>query len=232
MRSLADTETARAARLRDRLAGMRAGAPAPGSARGLSPEQEERLAALGYVSSGTGDSDLSTGPDPKSVASVIPDVERLIDARRGDRTPEIRSHADAILARDPTNRFALRARGDLLVGERRYREAAALLSRLVETGETHPEAFASLAKAYEGLGDPREAIAQYVKATTPPMVYWRQPSRSLARLALRPDLMPRGRSSPASRRSVRELPPSGSRSPRPPPARRPAGGGGRLQDRA
>ena len=122
-RNLARAEPARAARLGERLARMRAGAAAAGQARGLSPEQEERLAALGYVSSGTDDSDLGAGPDPKSVASVIPDVERLIDARRADRTPEIRSYADAILARDPTNRFALRARGDLLVSERRYREA-------------------------------------------------------------------------------------------------------------
>ena len=114
-RNLARAEPARAARLGERLARMRAGAAAAGQARGLSPEQEERLAALGYVSSGTDDSDLGAGPDPKSVASVIPDVERLIDARRADRTPEIRSYADAILARDPTNRFALRARGDLLV---------------------------------------------------------------------------------------------------------------------
>ena len=190
-RNLARAEPARAARLGERLARMRAGAAAADQARGLSPEQEERLAALGYVSSGTDDSDLGAGPDPKSVASVIPDVERLIDARRTDRTPEIRSYADAILARDPTNRFALRARGDLLVSERRYREAAALLSRLVSTGDTHPEVFASLAKAHEGLGDPREALSHYTKATTPPMVYW-PAFESLARLALRhPDLLPR-----------------------------------------
>ena len=191
LRNLADSEAARAALLRDRLARMRAGPPAPGQARGLSPEQEERLAALGYVSSGAHDSDLSSGPDAKSVASVIPDVERLIEARRADRTPEIRSCADAILARDPTNRFALRARGDLLVAEHRYREAAALLSKLVSTGETHPEVLASLARAHEGLGHPREAFAQYTRATTPPMVYW-PAFESLVRLALRhPGLLPR-----------------------------------------
>jgi arylsulfatase A-like enzyme/predicted Zn-dependent protease len=190
-RNLAHTDPARAALLGERLARIRAGAAAPGQARGLSPEQEERLAALGYVSSGAGDSDLSAGPDPKSVASVIPDVERLIEARRADRTPDIRTYADAVLARDPTNRFALRARGDLLVSERRYREAAALLSRLVSAGDTHPEVFASLARAEEGLGNPRDALAQYTKATTPPMVFW-PAFESLARLALRqPGLLPR-----------------------------------------
>jgi choline-sulfatase len=192
LRNLADAEPARAARLRERLSGLRAVAPPSAAARGLSPEDEGRLAALGYVSSGTEESDLSSGPDPKSVASVIPDIERLIDARRGERTPEIRAHTEAILARDPTNRFALRARGDLLVGERRYREAVALLSKLVSTGETHPEVFASLARAHEGLGDPRAAIAEYTKATTPPTVYW-PAFESLARLALRHrDLLPRG----------------------------------------
>jgi arylsulfatase A-like enzyme/Flp pilus assembly protein TadD len=190
-RNRAAAEPARAARLAERLASMRAGPAAIGQSRGLSPEQEERLAALGYVASGTDDSDLGAGPDPKSVASVIPDVERLIEARRADRAAGIRSHAEAILARDPTNRFALRARGDLLVAERRFREAAALLTKLVSTGERHPEVFASLAKAHEGLGDAREALAQYTKATTPPMVYW-PAFESLARLALRhPGLLPR-----------------------------------------
>ena len=190
-RNLARAEPARAAQLGERLARMRAGAAAAGQARGLSPEQEERLAALGYVSSGTDDSDLGDGPDPKSVAPVIPDLESLIDARRADRTPEIRSRADAILARDPTNRFALRARGDLLVSEGRYREAVALLSSLVSTGDTHPEVLDSLAKAHEGLGDSRAALSNYMKATTPPMVYWLA-FESLARLALRhPGLLSR-----------------------------------------
>jgi arylsulfatase A-like enzyme/tetratricopeptide (TPR) repeat protein len=190
-RNLARAEPLRAASLGERLARMRSGAAVPGGARGLSPEQEERLAALGYLSSGASDSDLSSGPDPKSVASVIPDVERLIEARRAHRPPEIQAYADAILARDPANRFALRARADLLVAGRRYREAAALLSKLVSTGETHPEVFASLAKAHEGLGDPREALAQYTRATTPPMVYW-PAFESLARLSLRhPGVLPR-----------------------------------------
>ena len=188
--NLARREPSRAALLRAQLARMRAGAVASATG-GLSPEQEERLAALGYVVTGALTPDSAAGPDPKSVASVIPDIERLIDARRGDRLPEIRALAEVILARDPTNRFALRAQGDLLVSDRRYREAAALLSRLVSTGETHPEVFAALARAHEGLGEPREALSFYVKATTPPVVYW-PAFESLARLAGRhPDLLSR-----------------------------------------
>jgi choline-sulfatase len=148
----------------------------------LSPEAEERLSALGYVAAGHADEPTGSGVDPKAVTAILPQIDELIAARRaGQREPQARL-IEAILERDPTNRFALRCRGEELVRSRRYRDAVSVLESLVSFGGPHPETLATLASAYEGLGRIDEAVGWYEKAVTPPWIYW-PALESLARLS-------------------------------------------------
>jgi arylsulfatase A-like enzyme/tetratricopeptide (TPR) repeat protein len=158
----------------------------------LTAEEERRLASLGYLSSRPRSSTSGAGPDPKDVAVVIPAIEGLIAARRDRQTELVASFIDTILSRDPTNLFALRLQGERLVESRQFAEAVELLRPIVEGHETHPEAQAFLASAYEGLGETDHALRWYQRATTPPWIHW-PALRSLARISMRyPELLPRG----------------------------------------
>jgi choline-sulfatase len=153
------------------------------TAQPLSPEEEERLGALGYVVSAPAEPATSKGVDPKTVAAILPAIDQLIAARRAGQRDETARLTERILAADPGNRFALRCRGDELVATRRYREAVSVLQSLVSSGP-HPETLAALAAAYEGLGQTEEAVSWYEKAVTPPWIHW-PALESLARLAAR-----------------------------------------------
>lgn len=176
-----EDRTAELRKLRDRL---RPKEEAQEVASGLSPEEEEKLRSLGYLSSGpTSSTDINTGPDPKRFASVLTPIERLIRAKQEKRFSDLGLLVRDILAGDPTNLFALRTKGELLIEQRKYQEALDVLLRLTEARENHPETLAYLATAYEKTGQIDKALLWYQKATTPPWIYW-PALESLARLAL------------------------------------------------
>lgn len=205
--NLAQRERGQAAELERRRRELEPDATAR-SAERLTPEEEDRLAALGYVgAAGPGRESPPSEVDPKRVAPVIAQIEEVIAFRRSGRVRELDRPLERILATDPGNLFALRIRAQQLVEERRFGEALEVLQGVVEGHETHPEAMAFLAAAYEGSGDPTRAAYWLERATAPPWVYW-PALESLSRLAARnPAVLPRdallvklGAFSPASGR--------------------------------
>jgi arylsulfatase A-like enzyme/Flp pilus assembly protein TadD len=182
-RNLASSEPERAREMEQRRRQLLPQEPQPRPTGGLSPEAEEKLRALGYLAGGgSRGPSANGGPDPKDVASVIADIEALTRARRTDGSEQTRSRVESVLQVDPTNLFALRVKGQQLVDEGRFPEAIEILGEIVEGHETHPEALAFLAMAYQGAGRIREAVSWFTKATTPPWIYW-PALESLARLA-------------------------------------------------
>jgi len=184
MRNLAQAQLEQLERLGAAWRSQRASLEEPGpDPQPLSPEEEDRLGALGYVVSAPAIAGPRGGVDAKTVAAILPAIDDLIAARRAGRRDETARLTERILAEDPGNRFALRCRGDDLVEARRYREAVSVLKALVSSGP-HPETLAALAAAYQGLGQTEEAVGWYEKAVTPPWIHW-PALESLARLAAR-----------------------------------------------
>lgn len=184
------TETAA---MRAQNAKLRPKSESGGSSKsGLSPEEEAKLASLGYISGGPSD-DLSvfTGPDPKHFSDAIGSIDALIHARQEKNMQRVVELVAAVLKLDSQNMFALRCRGEMLIEERRYAEALSVLKQIVGRNENHPETYWYLGTAYEKTGDAAQALVWYEKAASPPWVFW-QALESMARLSgARPDLLSR-----------------------------------------
>lgn len=150
----------------------------------LTPEEEEKLASLGYISSGpgSGPSEHMSGPDAKQFAGLTVLIEDVIRKRQKKEIEQTETDLQKILGADASNRFALRAKGELLLHQQKYPEALDVLKRLVDSSENHPETLAFLAMAYEKTGDSAHAAEYYRKATQPPWIYW-PALESLARLS-------------------------------------------------
>jgi arylsulfatase A-like enzyme/tetratricopeptide (TPR) repeat protein len=146
--------------------------PIQKASEGLSPEEIEKLESLGYIASGPGSGSVEEGPDAKNYADLVIPIEDLIRARADDKTDLIGPLAEKILAKDPTNRYALRVTGELLIKEKKFEEARELLLTLVNDSEAYPQNYTNLGKACEATGRIDEAILWYKKATTPPWIDW------------------------------------------------------------
>jgi choline-sulfatase len=163
----------------------------PATASALSPEEIEKLESLGYIGTAPVSGSVEEGPDPKNYADLIESIDHLIRARPDKKMDLIESLTQKILAKDSTNWYALRVKGELLLEQRKFAEARELLLNLVNANETHPESYAHLAMACEATGRVDEAMVWYEKASTPPYMY--APAlEALARISMQfPEKLPR-----------------------------------------
>lgn len=149
--------------LRLRIEGLPPAA-APGAAADV--EAVAKLRALGYVGAGgnAGEPPASGLLDPKD-AGALRDLLTDGDARlrRGEHRAAIRSF-DAVLARDPANRFALLRSGVALLAAGDAERAVPRLARAVEGSPERPEARAALAQALVSAGRPGEAVPHAMEA--------------------------------------------------------------------
>lgn len=159
----------------------------------LSPEEIEKLESLGYIGTTPMGGSVEEGPDPKIYADLIEPIDHLIRARPDKKMDLIESLTEQILAKDFTNWYALRVKGELLLEQRKFEEARELLLNLVNANETHPESYAHLAMACEATGRIEEAVVWYEKASTPPWMY--SPAlEALARISVQfPEKLPRAK---------------------------------------
>ena len=198
-RNLAPKEPSRAAALEKERARL-IGAVEEVKVSRLSPEDEERLASLGYIAAGPSTAGAAVdGPDPKRFAPILGDIERLLRLRSHGDPAELGPLADAILTRDAANLYARRVKGEVLVTQRRYREALAVLEPVAGVEETHPETFADLATAAAGVGRLDDSLRWLERATTPPWIHW-PAVESLARFSRQhPEVLPPDRVLPRVR---------------------------------
>lgn len=153
------------------------------SSGALNPEEESKLASLGYISGGSANSsDVFLGPDSKRFSGIMAKIDDLIHARQVKDMTRVEELVGEVLKVDPENLFALRCEGEMLILQRRFAEALTVLKRVVEKNENHPETFAYLGTAYEKTGEPAQALFWYQKAATPPWIYW-PALESMARIA-------------------------------------------------
>ncbi len=93
------------------------------------PETERRLAALGYVAGVAAGDDGGPRPDPKSMAHVHRDMERLDGHLRAGEIEEGRRLADRLIAREPRNLHVFRTIGNALYDREDLDGALDYLSR-------------------------------------------------------------------------------------------------------
>src|SRR6185295_15373293 len=134
------------------------------TAAALTHEEIEKLESLGYIGTAPVGGSVEEGPDAKLFADLIAPIDHLIRARPEKKMDLIDSLSKQILAKDPTNWYALRVKGELLLEQQKFAEARELLLNLVNANETHPESYAHLAMACEATGRLDEAIVWYEKA--------------------------------------------------------------------
>jgi arylsulfatase A-like enzyme/Tfp pilus assembly protein PilF len=158
-------ESRRAADLR-RLLDQAVARPAAVSAPVADADALDRLRALGY----TGAAAVSAEPptaglrDPKD-GGELRDLLTAGDLalRRGELRAAV-ARFDAVLARDPGNRFALQRSGVAFLEQGDVRAALPRLERAVELDPRQPEARAALADALGRAGRDEAAVAQLQEA--------------------------------------------------------------------
>jgi len=164
-RNVIAAEPARAAELR-RLLDQVAALPAASSAPVADADALARLRALGY----TGSAAVSAEPpaqglrDPKDggeLRNLLTEGDAFL--RRGELRAAV-AKFDAVLARDPDNRFAIQRSGVALLGQGDVRAALPRLKRAVALDPRQPEARSALAEALGRAGRFDAAVAQWQEA--------------------------------------------------------------------
>lgn len=129
-------------------------------------EAVAKLRALGYVGAGGGGAEAPTAGlrDPKDgreLRDLLTEADLLLRAGKAARAvPKF----DAVLARDPGNRFALLRSGAALLATGDAARAVPRLTRAVESSPEQPEARSALARALLRTGRPGEAIPHAMEA--------------------------------------------------------------------
>jgi arylsulfatase A-like enzyme/Tfp pilus assembly protein PilF len=164
-RNVIAAEPARAAELQ-RLLEQAAALPAAASAPVADADALARLRALGY----TGSASVAAEPpasglrDPKDgreLRDLLTEADALL--RRGQHEAAA-ARFDAVLARDPGNRFAIHRSGVALLGRGDVRAALPRLERAVRLDPRQPEARAALAGALGRAGRHGAAVEQWQEA--------------------------------------------------------------------
>lgn len=163
-RNLIAADPARAAELQ-RLLQQAAALPAA-SAPAADADALARLRALGY----TGSASVAAEPpaaglrDPKDgreLRDLLTEGDGLL--RRGEFRAAV-ARFDAVLARDPGNRFAVHRSGVALLGQGDVRAALPRLERAVRLDPRQPEARSALAEALGRAGRHAAAVEQWQEA--------------------------------------------------------------------
>jgi choline-sulfatase len=137
---------------------------APGGA--ADAEAVAKLRSLGYVGAGGGGTEpprsgLRDPKDSRELRDLLTEADARL--RRGDHGRAIKNF-DAVLARDPANRFALLRSGVALLATGAADRAVPRLARAVERGPGDPEARAALARALVRVGRPEDALPHALEA--------------------------------------------------------------------
>jgi len=164
-RNVIAAEPARAADLR-RLLDQAAALPAAAAAPVADADALARLRALGYAGSAAAAAEppargLRDPKDGRELRDLLTEADGLL--RRGDHRAAV-TRFDAVLARDPGNRFAIQRSGVALLGQGDLRAALPRLERAVELDPRQPEARSALAEALGRAGRHAAAVAQWQEA--------------------------------------------------------------------
>jgi arylsulfatase A-like enzyme/Flp pilus assembly protein TadD len=140
------------------------GLPAVGAATVADPEAVARLRALGYVGAGGGRGEPPPGlPDPTDRSeerrALLAAEELLRAGRRGEAIAAV----EAVLARDPDNRFAALRSGVALLEAGRTERAVERLEHAVELDPDRAEARFALGDALARAGEPGRAAEQWLE---------------------------------------------------------------------
>jgi tetratricopeptide (TPR) repeat protein len=118
----------------------------------LTEEQRAKLASLGYASGHSANTATPT-LDPKDVIDIADQVDRAKELRDSGRFDEVIAIADKILQQNPENGPALFVRGQALLSQRRYAEAAKAFGLVLVREPSIALARFNLGSCLAGSGD-------------------------------------------------------------------------------
>ncbi len=147
----AESDTAQAATLDRRLSRQIQAMPTPAAPSNVSPEVEERLRSLGYLSGGslTAGSEVDL-PDPKELIASHGDFDEAKRAMDDQRFPDAVAPFRRVLARESGNLVATLGLGIALVKTSAFAEAEKVLRRAIELSPQNATAQSALADALFG----------------------------------------------------------------------------------
>jgi arylsulfatase A-like enzyme/Flp pilus assembly protein TadD len=159
----ADPLSASLVRRFDELAAGLAERAGVGSPVQPTDEQRAKLASLGYLPGLSGKSGTPT-LDPKDVFELADQVDRAKELHESGRYDETIAAADAILKRNPENVPAITVRGQALLSQKRYREAASAFGNARARNPGIAVVRFDLGSSLAGAGDTAKAEAEWRKA--------------------------------------------------------------------
>ena len=164
-RNLYDRERRRARDILSTLRAVEAAPPAAAARRVEDPEAMARLRALGYAGAATpGPGEPPPGLlDPKDGTELRALLTAGDLALRAGEPRRAVERFDAVLARDPKNRFALARSGEAFLALREPRRAIERLERAVRLDPEQPDYRTALARAHAAAGDHRAAARQWME---------------------------------------------------------------------
>ncbi|MCC7142673.1 MAG: sulfatase-like hydrolase/transferase [Candidatus Eisenbacteria bacterium] len=151
--NLVGSEAEQGATLDRRLSRLLQNLPAAPSQNqtAVSPEVEERLRSLGYLSGGSLTQGAETDlPDPKRMIAAHGDFEEAKRAMDDQRYADAIAPFQRVIAREAKNKVALLGLGIALVKTARFGEAEAILRRAIEISPGNATAQSGLADAFFG----------------------------------------------------------------------------------
>jgi arylsulfatase A-like enzyme/predicted Zn-dependent protease len=168
-RNRATDSASRVASFSRALEGFEAHITRAGSQQGpqpISPEVEERLAALGYVSGGQSRKRLEEQPrgDPKDKIGIYQKLKQAGSVSVEGRPEEAIAIVQQVLNEDPSTVEAYMLLGNFLERAKRPEEAIAAYRRALALDDEHQNALFSLAAAYKKEGQLDEALAGFERA--------------------------------------------------------------------
>ncbi len=165
-RNVYDVERRRAREILATLRAVESAPPAATARRAEDPEAMARLRALGYAGAATpGPGEPPPGGllDPKDGAELRALLTAGDLALRAGEPRRAAERFDAVLARDPKNRFALARSGEAFLALREPRRAIERLERAVGLDPEQPDYRIALARAHAAAGDHRAAARQWME---------------------------------------------------------------------
>jgi choline-sulfatase len=165
-RNLFDAEREKARVLELARRGIEAIPPVGAAESTADAEAVAKLRALGYVGAGSGAGEppatgLRDPKDARELRDLLTDGDVLLRAGKPARAiPKF----DAVLAKDPVNRFALLRSGVAWLAAGNAARAASRLSRAVEVSPEQSEARSALARSLVASGRAAEAIPHAMEA--------------------------------------------------------------------
>jgi arylsulfatase A-like enzyme/Flp pilus assembly protein TadD len=163
--NLAATSTAVAETLAGRLNDIRqktsSHREAPKAA--VDPTAQEKLAALGYVASGSNGTNtgaVDQGPDPKDKVEISNVFHQANTLRQSGQLKEAAALLQQLMVKEPTMPGIYARLGDCLLDLKEYQEALPVLRKAVELDPESPMARLQLAKGLMGSGDFASAVPE------------------------------------------------------------------------